>query len=159
MKLSTWLLGFTTVALSTLSLTQAIASERETAYYRIDTRGPEFVDKSPYILAVRSADLARYPKAVVTFTVTTEFGRAPSAIAPPETKPERIFGRRHYRMIAKDEFGRAGIPEVVFDRGAGTVYIGFIGREGKTFYYKEVNSAVADSARHQMRQLGKLDSP
>lgn len=130
------------------------AGERMVKRYRIDERSVSQLEQSPYLLTVTSGDLVKYPRSVVTFVVSTERGRSPSSIIPNDP----VSAKRHYSMMSKDEFGHAGTPQVIFDREAGTVFIGFVGgKEGKKYFFKEL-PPVPEIAQHQMRQRGIPDS-
>jgi hypothetical protein len=130
------------------------ATERQTRTFRIAEKNTVSLDTSPYVLTMTSSDLARYPKAVVTFQVSTESSRSPSAVAPAETLPERLRVRRYYTRLSQDEFGRDGESQVIFNRDAHTVYLGFIGKSGRKYFYKELSS---ESKPLEATRVGTLD--
>ncbi len=157
MKYVSWMICVCIVALAVpLSLD---AGQRIVKQYRIGEQ-PNRVEQSPYILTLTSGDLNKYPRSVVTVTLSTERGRSISSIAPGQTPaPERLSAKRHYTMMTDDQFGHAGTPEVIFDREAGTVFIGFIGgKEGKTYFFKEISSVRPEVAQHRMPLPGIPDS-
>ncbi|MBI3542596.1 MAG: hypothetical protein HY075_04905 [Deltaproteobacteria bacterium] len=129
----------------------AVASERITKTFKINEKGAAYVESSPYLLTLTSSDLKKYPKSVVTFVLRTILGRMPSAIAPADKQVVRLFAKRHYRMLGDNKFGRAGDAQVIFNRKAGTVFVGFVGETGKTFFYKEVENEKPIA-------LGKLET-
>jgi hypothetical protein len=91
------------------------------------------LNSTPQVLCLTSSDLERYPRAVVTVT----FMKEESAT----TKP-RLLAKRHYFRTADGEYGRklnAGKPLVVFNEDEKTVFLGFAGASGKTFYYKPID--------------------
>lgn len=138
---------------ATLGILSSFAADRTLTYYRISEKSLEDVDSSPYYLIVDSSDLKKYPRSVVTFTVTTDrkASRGPAALMPAgnDKPPEKIRAKRHYTMINEGVFGRHGEPMLTFYQKSNTVFVGFVGKEGKTFYFKKVSPPSADLAQHQ----------
>lgn len=121
--------------------------------YRIAER-TELLETSPFVLTMASHDLERFPRSVVTFTVSTEKAIEPNraiashdqnvtAIPSPALAPVRLSGRRHLSMIDDNEFGRGGRSDIIFNRKSKTVFISFVGQDGKLFYYKEIAPSAA----------------
>lgn len=131
----------------------AQASERQTRYFKIAEGGPRKVEQSPYVLTMTSSDLNRFPKAVVTFQLKTESTRVPGSVSPADTGPSFLHVRRHYRQIVMGTFGHDGEAAVVFHEKSHTVFLGFVGKEGKTFYYKEFKPELDSAVR-----LGDVDA-
>lgn len=119
------------------------ASERESTCYKVDDRGPEFLDQSRYILCVFAGDLEKYPKSVVTVVLReTEFSED-SERGPAGSVHSKLFFKRHYTRIDRNKYGRKrdrSHPKLIFDPASRTVFIGFWGKEGKRCYYKILNS-------------------
>jgi hypothetical protein len=153
MKLLGWSGVLLMVVASVSSL--AVASERHQHRYRIAEKSLTNVDKSPYTLVVTSEDLTKFPHSVVIFEVKTENSRAPSAVAPAENAVERLRAKRYFLRINDSEYGHRGEAQVVFNRKAHSVYIGFLGKTGRTFFYKELDD-VSEPATTS--QLGSLDT-
>lgn len=139
----------------------SFASERTNKYYRI-AESREALESSPYVLTITSGDLNRFPKSVVTISVTTEHGREPNALLVAEKQvPSEVFGRRHYVRLGDHEFGRRGTPvsaHVKFDVEAGTVFVPFIGKVGTTYFYKPLTSMSASLAQRQMPRLDRSET-
>lgn len=125
-----------------------VASDRTRTIYRISEKSAEDVDSSPYLLTVSSNNLKQYPRSIVTFLVTTDLPSKNRSIASAAAGAEqtdasmssvpKLRAKRHYTLIQQDEFGRSGKTHVSFDRKNGTVFLDFVGKGGKTFYFKEV---------------------
>lgn len=142
----------------------AFGSDRQTRYFELEEASGTADRPTSFVMTMTSSDLKRYPRAVVTFEVREKAGRAPSSISPAATgapgsevaPPASAHVRRHYTKIEDDQFGRLGEPQVVFDRKEHTVYLGFIGKEGRLFKFKEVERPGALPAT--VERLGKADA-
>lgn len=142
------------VGLATVS---AEAAGRTSRCFRVDERGKEFLDQSPYVLCLTSSDLEKYPKAVVTVTLSKE-GEAGG-------RPQ-ILAKRHYSMVKKNAYGRrmngsqVKRAMLVFNPQQDIVEVGFVAKEAKRFYFKPITPMenLKDQAPRQKLQLGKLDT-
>lgn len=137
--------------------TSADVHVRSSRCYKVDERGPEHLEQSPYTLCLTSADLNIFKKSVVTVTLSKEGdkGARPSVLA-----------KRHYILTDKDAYGRRVGPErkkrslLVFDHDQSIVEIGFIAKETKKFYFKAIGSSKDQAPpKRQKLQLGRLDRP
>ena len=145
---------FSLVFLS-FSATIAKAVDDRTAHcFRVDERGAEYVRSSPLVLCVTAADLKRFPKSIVTITLTKypDDGGTPVRLAT-----------RHYKMVRHGEFGRRVSRTqkrafVSFNESQGTVELAFISKTAKNkFHYRPIELQQGQLQRQKL-ELGRLDS-
>ena len=90
------------------------------------------------VLCVTSANLERFPRSVVTFTVKQPGGRR----LPASDGRGHVIARRHFLAMGDGEYGhpgRSSKPQVIFDEDRHTVYLGFLGARngvGRTYRYE-----------------------
>lgn len=130
------------------------ADDRTSTCFRVDERGPQFIESSPLVLCVTASDLKRYPKSVVTFTLT----KYPDDGGKPE-----LLATRHYKQIRDGEFGRRVSRTkrrayVTFDTSERTVELAFVSKEFKSKYHYRPIELQQGQLRRQKLELGKLET-
>jgi hypothetical protein len=123
------------------------SDQRKTVCYELSES--ENFDSPVYVLCQHSADLEKFPKAIVTFVLKQGeqkrgLASADQPAAAVNAPKHRALAKTHYVQLAPGQFGRhsgrnKGKPMIVFNEDSKTVSLGFLKQsQDHAYHYKEM---------------------